>query len=62
MLYCTQDCLFFFFSLFNRLDRQLQDIVYKLVVNLEESKSFSLLYQFRDDWTENSNSMPHFYS
>lgn len=43
ILCCTKDSSFFFF-LFHRLDRQLQDIVYKLVVNLEESKSFSLLY------------------
>lgn len=51
---CTKDssktCLFFlfisFFFLFHRLDRQLQDIVYKLVVNLEESKSFCLLFYY----------------
>lgn len=40
-MFCIKDTLIFI--LFDRLDRQLQDIVYKLVVNLEESKSISLL-------------------
>lgn len=44
ILSCTKDLFFFF--LFHRLDRQLQDIVYKLVVNLEESKSLSLLHYY----------------
>uniref|UniRef100_A0A8C5IF67 RING-type domain-containing protein n=1 Tax=Junco hyemalis TaxID=40217 RepID=A0A8C5IF67_JUNHY len=39
-----------------RLDRQLQDIVYKLVVNLEESKSLSLIHYYLEIEKNRKNS------